>query len=93
MLAATISRNSRLVRIALPHAIAFGTLSWLGSFSCSCARDSISRIHRDGTAEGGHVVEAIVSPTLEVFVTVDLVPLHQRYDPASDLTLINPVIQ
>src|SRR5262245_49516780 len=31
--------------------------------------------HRDGTASGGHVIEAIVSPTLEVFVTVDAIPL------------------
>lgn len=46
--------------------------------------------HRDGTAEGGHVIEAIVSPTLEVFVTVDPVRLHKKYDPASDLTLIDP---
>lgn len=46
--------------------------------------------HRDGTAEGGHVIEAIVSPTLEVFVTVDPVPLQKKYDPASDLTLIDP---
>lgn len=46
--------------------------------------------HRDGTTEGGHVIEAIVSPTLEVFVTVDPVSLHKKYDPASDLTLIDP---
>ena len=46
--------------------------------------------HRDGTAEGGHVIEAVVSPTLEVFVTVDPVPLHKKYDPASDLTVIDP---
>ena len=31
--------------------------------------------HRDGTASAGHVIEAIASPTLEVFVTVDPVPL------------------
>jgi hypothetical protein len=45
--------------------------------------------HRDGTAEGGHVIEAIVS-TLEVLVTVDAVALHKKYDPATDLTLIDP---
>ena len=45
---------------------------------------------RDGTTEGGHVIEAIASPTLEVFVTVDQVPLHKKYDPATDLTLIDP---
>jgi predicted DNA-binding protein with PD1-like motif len=46
--------------------------------------------HRDGRASGGHVIEAIVSPTLEVFVTVDPMPLQKKYDPASDLTLIDP---
>ena len=48
--------------------------------------------HRDGTASGGHVIEAIVSPTLEVFVTVDPVPLQKKYDPATDLTLIDPTV-
>jgi predicted DNA-binding protein with PD1-like motif len=45
---------------------------------------------RDGTANGGHLIEAIVSPTLEVFVTVDPVPLGKKYDPSSHLTLIDP---
>ena len=45
--------------------------------------------HRDGTASAGHVIEAIASPTLEVFVTVDPVPLQKKYDPATDLTLID----
>jgi len=43
----------------------------------------------DGTANGGHLIEAIVSPTLEVFVTVDPVPLQKKYDPTSSLTLID----
>jgi hypothetical protein len=38
----------------------------------------------------GVLIEAIVSATLEVFVTVDPVPLHKKYDPATDLTLIDP---
>ena len=46
--------------------------------------------HRDGTASAGHVIEATVSPTLEVFVTVDPIPLQKKYDPAADLTLIDP---
>lgn len=45
---------------------------------------------QDGTAFGGHVIEAIVAPTLEVFVTVDPVPLQRKHDPSSDLTLIDP---
>jgi uncharacterized protein len=46
--------------------------------------------HRDGTTSGGHVIEAVVYPTLEVFVTVDTAPLHKKYDPETDLTLIDP---
>jgi predicted DNA-binding protein with PD1-like motif len=42
----------------------------------------------DRTASGGHVLEAIVSPTLEVFVIVDPVPLQKKYDLSSHLTLI-----
>jgi hypothetical protein len=42
----------------------------------------------DGTADAGHLIEAIVSPTLEVFVTADPVPLQKKYDPSTDLTLI-----
>ena len=45
---------------------------------------------RDGKTTGGHVIEAFVFPTLEVFVTVDPTPLHKKYDPETDLTLIDP---
>jgi predicted DNA-binding protein with PD1-like motif len=44
----------------------------------------------DGTTQGGHVLEAYVSPTLEVMVTVDPVTMQKRFDPATDLTLIEP---
>src|SRR5208282_1418569 len=44
----------------------------------------------DGTTRGGHVLEAYVSPTLEVMVTVDPVTMQKRFDPATDLTLIDP---
>jgi imidazolonepropionase-like amidohydrolase/predicted DNA-binding protein with PD1-like motif len=46
--------------------------------------------HRDGRASGGHVIEAVVSPTLEVFVTVDPVALEKKHDPETGLTLIAP---
>jgi len=47
----------------------------------------------DGTAHAGHVLEAYVSPTLEVMVTVDPVAMHKRLDPATGLTLIDPALQ
>jgi uncharacterized protein len=47
----------------------------------------------DGTTQGGHVLEAYVSPTLEVMVTVDPVTMQKRFDPATDLTLIDPAVK
>src|SRR5258705_5842695 len=44
----------------------------------------------DGTTRAGHVLAAFVSPTLEVIVTVDPVAMRKRFDPNTDLTLIDP---
>jgi predicted DNA-binding protein with PD1-like motif len=44
----------------------------------------------DGTTRGGHVLAAYVSPTLEVMVTVDPATMQKRFDPDTDLTLIDP---
>ncbi|MDB6022373.1 MAG: hypothetical protein JWQ04_2230 [Pedosphaera sp.] len=46
----------------------------------------------DGTTRGGHVLAAEVSPTLEVMVTVDPVSMQKRFDPETDLTLIDPAL-
>src|SRR6202035_5074312 len=43
----------------------------------------------DGTTRGGHVLAAYVSPTLEVMVTVDPATMQKRFDPDTDLTLID----
>src|ERR1700746_840322 len=47
----------------------------------------------DGTIHGGHVLDAYVSPTLEVMVTVDPVTMQKRFDPATDLTLIDASVR
>lgn len=47
----------------------------------------------DGTTKGGHVLDAHVSPTLEVMVTVDPIAMHKRLDPKTDLTLIDPTMK
>jgi predicted DNA-binding protein with PD1-like motif len=47
----------------------------------------------DGTTRAGHVLDAYVSPTLEVMVTVDPIAMHKRFDPETDLTLIDPGLQ
>jgi uncharacterized protein len=47
----------------------------------------------DGTTRGGHVLDAYVSPTLEVMVAVDPITMHKRFDPETDLTLIDPSLK
>jgi predicted DNA-binding protein with PD1-like motif len=47
----------------------------------------------DGTTFGGHVLEVHVAPTLEVMVTDDPVTMQKRFDPATDLTLIDPALK
>jgi predicted DNA-binding protein with PD1-like motif len=47
----------------------------------------------DGTTLGGHVLAAYVSPTLEVMVTVDPIAMQKKFDPATDLTLIDPALK
>jgi len=44
---------------------------------------------QDGTLKGGHLFEAIVWPTLEVFVTVEAFPLNKRLDEIG-ITVIDP---
>lgn len=45
---------------------------------------------RDGSAIAGHLVEAIVRPTLEVILTETPAHLRKRYNPEVGLTLIDP---
>jgi uncharacterized protein len=47
----------------------------------------------DGTTQGGHLLDANVSPTLEVMMTVDPATMQKRLDPATDLTLIDPTLK
>jgi predicted DNA-binding protein with PD1-like motif len=42
----------------------------------------------DGSAWGGHLIEARVRPTLEVIVVESPAHLHKRFDPDSGLALI-----
>lgn len=47
----------------------------------------------DGTVRGGHLLEMIVGPTLEVFVTVDPTPLNKKVDPRYGAGVIDPEIE
>jgi predicted DNA-binding protein with PD1-like motif len=44
----------------------------------------------DGSAPGGHLLEATVRPTLEVIVTETPRHLRRTHDPETDLPLIDP---
>lgn len=45
---------------------------------------------RDGSTLGGHVLDAIVWPTLELVVTATPEPLQRVHDPETGLALIEP---
>jgi predicted DNA-binding protein with PD1-like motif len=45
---------------------------------------------KDGSAHGGHLMEAHVRPTLEVVLTESAHALHKTIDPESGIALIRP---
>lgn len=45
---------------------------------------------QDGTAHGGHLLEALVRPTCEVILTENPRHLHKEVDPESGLPVIRP---
>jgi predicted DNA-binding protein with PD1-like motif len=45
---------------------------------------------KDGTAHGGHLLEAHVRPTLEIVLTESTQALHKTVDPESGIALIRP---
>ncbi len=58
-------------------------------------KDGVPQVHahvvvgkRDGTAHGGHLLEAHVRPTCEVFLTENPKHLRKQIDPESGLALI-----
>jgi predicted DNA-binding protein with PD1-like motif len=44
---------------------------------------------RDGTACGGHLLEGVVRPTLEIIISESPQALQKKYDPESRLALIS----
>lgn len=47
----------------------------------------------DGSVRGGHLIEAVTFPTVELFMTVFPAPLYKKLDEETDLELIHPEIQ
>ena len=71
-------------------------LSLLGDITLS---DAEPKIHAhvvlgksNGSAWGGHLMKAIVRPTLEVVITESPSHLCKRHDPATGLALIDPAL-
>lgn len=53
----------------------------------------VSVASSDGTVRGGHLINAYVFPTLELFLTVYPTPLHKATDEATGLKLIDPTLK
>jgi len=79
-------------RIAIDEQVE--VLSFVGDFALDHGKPAL-HAHvvvgfPDGTTKGGHLLEARVWPTLEVFVTEMPRALVKQYDPESGLDLIDP---
>ena len=59
----------------------------------SIVHTHVSVASSDGTVRGGHVINAFVSPTLELFMTVYPTALHKQLDEATGLKLIDPLLK
>lgn len=53
----------------------------------------VSVASSDGIVRGGHLINAFVFPTLELFMTVYSIPLRKRLDEATGLKLIDPSLK
>src|ERR1700745_2434543 len=53
----------------------------------------VSVASSDGTVRGGHVINAFVFPTLELFIAVYSTPLHKESDEATGLERIDPLVK
>jgi predicted DNA-binding protein with PD1-like motif len=51
----------------------------------------VSVASSDGTVRGGHLIDAYVFPTLELFITVYPQASHKQLDEATALELIDPL--
>jgi uncharacterized protein len=57
------------------------------------AHTHVSVATEDGTLKGGHLLELVVGPTLEVFITVYSKPLFKKMDPRYDAAVIDPALE
>jgi uncharacterized protein len=57
------------------------------------AHTHVSVASKDGSVKGGHLLELFVGPTLEVFVTVEPIPLYKKLDSRFDAGIIDPFLE
>ena len=75
-------------RVPLLHVL---TLALFATMTQTRAHMSVAS--SDGTVRGGHVTDAYVFPTLELFLTVYPTALHKEKDEATGLELIDPLVK
>lgn len=46
----------------------------------------------DGSVRGGHLLELVIGPTLELFVTVEPTPLYKKHNEEFDANVIDPAL-
>jgi predicted DNA-binding protein with PD1-like motif len=59
----------------------------------SVAHTHVTVSTEDGLSHGGHLIELLVGPTLEVFVTVEPTPLFKRLNPKFNAGVIDPTLE
>jgi hypothetical protein len=53
----------------------------------------ISMATEDGLVHGGHLLEAFISPTLQLMMTVEPAPLFKKMDSETGILIIDPDLQ
>ncbi|MDN3549627.1 PPC domain-containing DNA-binding protein [Mucilaginibacter aquaedulcis] len=66
-----------------------GDIAWLNNSKPS-VHAHINLADSSGLVHGGHLLEAFVSPTLEVVLTVDPIAMHKGFNEESGINLIDP---
>jgi predicted DNA-binding protein with PD1-like motif len=56
------------------------------------AHSHFSAATSDGSVHGGHLLELIIGPTMEVFVTVEPTPLYKKLDEEFKAGVIDPAL-
>lgn len=56
------------------------------------AHTHMSAALKDGSVKGGHLLELISGPTMEIILVAELTTLYKRLDPELDAAIIDPYL-